>query len=121
MKSRISEFAGIESDGSGRRFQSWIVDLTGVYGSIVGLGLAAGELRFGVGVGVEIGSGVGVGAGDGMGGKAGSGIPVGGGFGFAATAPPGENTTLKAAPEGTGVPLRLAMNHFEAAASYSTL
>ena len=35
--------------------------------------------------------------------------------------PPGEKTTLKAAPGGTGVPLRLAMNHFAVAASYATL
>ena len=124
MKSRMSEFAGIDGVGSGRRFQSWI-DLTGVLGSIVGLGVAEGELRFGVGATIEIGTGVGVGAADGIGVgigvEFGDGVDAGVGFVLAAIESPGENTTLKAEPDGTGVPLRLATNHFVAATSYSTL
>ena len=88
----------------------------------VGLGLGV-EVGTGIGVGVGAadgigsGTGVGVGAADGIG----SGTGVGVGFVFEAIEPPDEKTTLKAAPEGTGVPLRLATNHFDAAALYSTL
>jgi hypothetical protein len=76
-------------------------------------------IGLGLGDGMKIGTGVGVGAAVGIGVKVGTGVGLG--LVLEATAPPGEKTTLKAAPEGTGVPLMLAMNHFDAAASYSTL
>src|ERR1051326_4224578 len=75
------------------------------------------EIATGIGVGTAGGIGVGVGAADGTG----VGTGVGVGFVFEAIEPPDEKTTLKAAPEGTGVPLTLATNHFDAATLYSTL
>ena len=114
MKSRMSEFAGIEGVGSGRNTQSCMVAPVAFPGSIVVMGVTA--IGLGLGDGVKIGTGVGVGAADGIG------VGVGRlGLVLEATALPGEKTTLKAAPEGTGVPLMLATNHFDAAASYSTL
>jgi hypothetical protein len=95
MKSRMSEFAGIDGVGSGRRTQSCIVEPVALPGVIVVIGVTA--VGLGCGGAMEIGGGVGVGAADGMGVEAGSGVRAGVGFLFEAIDsldPPGEKTTL---------------------------
>src|SRR5258708_8351553 len=86
MKSRMSEFAGIEGVGSGRNTQSCMVGPVALPGSIVVMGVTV--IGLGLGDGMKIGTGVGVGAAVGIGRTVGTGVGLR--LVLEATAPPSE-------------------------------